>query len=298
MTTAHAGSGIAQTTGPFLNMVLPSIPQNAIPQPALLLVGGLGGPLVVAFLTPLRNACVLSSQDSVSSAVRIVRHVFSGGVRSGWTGASFPARVATIQFTMLGCGYHFYLGLLGSPVLTVVATGLSESLVGYGAATRNAQLMHNQVATKRDRVLVRPIMPVGPGFTALWLRDCLAMTGIRVCSDPLACTLQWMSGADASSAISPGITMGGDFLASVLCGTLSMPFNQTACLTSTPAKRAALALRFLKSQYLMKTASGFVRLRQTMLRDALLRSSYLGCLFCCFSSLERLAFHVQPSWIQ
>jgi len=297
---ADDGLTVAQTAVPCSKLVLPSIPQVILPQPALLLAGGFGGPLVVGGLTPLRNSCTLAAHDTTSTAMQIMGRVFSSGFRSGWTGARSPAAASVIQFTMLGPGYHFYLGLLGNRKPALVAVALTETLVMYGATTRNAQLIHNQAAASRDRVPVRPIMPVGPGFTAILLRNCLAMAGIRVFSDPIARTLQWISGADASSKCSPGVNMGGDFLASILCGALSMPFNQTynfqvtsaACLAGTPAERFALALRFLKSQYLMSTASGSVRVRQTMLRDALLRSSYIGCLFCCYSSLERLALHM------
>jgi len=268
------------------------------------LAGGFGGPLLIGGLTPLRNACTLASQDATSTARQIMGRVFSGGLRSGWTGARSPAAAATMQFTMLGPGYHFYLGLLGAPMPTVVAIALTETLITYGATTRNAQLTYNQAAAGRNSVPVRPIMLVGPGFTALLLRNFLAKAGIRVCSEPIARALQWTSGADATSVISPGINMIGDFLASVLCGALSMPFNQTynfqvtsaVCLAGTPAERVARTVRFLKSQYLMKTAGGSMRLRQTMLRDVLLRSSYVGCALCCYSSLERLALHIANQW--
>eukprot|EP00419_Tripos_fusus_P006866 CAMPEP_0172681978 /NCGR_PEP_ID=MMETSP1074-20121228/17830_1 /TAXON_ID=2916 /ORGANISM="Ceratium fusus, Strain PA161109" /LENGTH=298 /DNA_ID=CAMNT_0013500567 /DNA_START=10 /DNA_END=906 /DNA_ORIENTATION=+ len=283
----------------ILQPILQPILQISLPQPALLLAGGFGGPLIIGAFTPLRNACTLASQDATCNARQIMGRVFSMGFRSGWTGAWTPAAAAAMQFTMLGPGYHLYLNLLGSPAPAVVAGALTETFITYASSTRNAQLMHNQASAGRDTVPVRPMMPTGPGFTALLLRNGAAMAGIRVISDPLSRMLQWMVGADTKGAVSPQVKTGGDFLASVLCGAFSMPFNQiynmqvtsAACLNGTPMRRVTLALRFLRSQYLETTASGSVRLRHTMLRDALLRSSYIGCAYCSFAIVERMALH-------
>jgi hypothetical protein len=204
-----------------------------------------------------------------------------------------------MQFTMLGPGYHLYLNLFGTPAPAVVAGALTETLITYASSTRNAQLMHNQAAAVRDRVPVRPMMPAGPGFTALLLRNTVAMAGIRVISDPISRTLQWMGGTETKGTISPSVKTGGDFLASLLCGAFSMPFNQiynmqvtsAACLDGAPMERVKLALRFLRSQYLVTTARGSVGLRHTVLRDALLRSSYIGCAYCSYGLIERMALY-------
>jgi len=294
---ALADCGFA--TAPVLSMALQPILQVPLPQPPLLLAGGFGGPLIIGAFTPLRNACTLAAQDATCSARQIMGRVFGMGIRSGWTGAWSPAAAATLQFTMLGPGYHLYLNLFGSPNYAVMAGALTETLITYGSSTRNAQLMHNQAAAGHDRVLVRALMPTGPGFTALLLRNSVAMAGIRVISDPLARTLQWMVGTDTKGAISPSVKTGGDFLASVLCGALSMPFNQiynmqvtsTACLDATPMKRVTLALHFLRSQYLVTTASGSLRVRHTVMRDVLLRSSYIGCAYCSYGCIERMALY-------
>jgi len=299
MAMADGGFVAAVTAGPVTSMKLQPTLHVPLPQPPLLLAGGFGGPLIIGAFTPLRNACTLASQDATCNAREIMGRVFSMGFRSGWTGAWTPAAAAVMQFTMLGPGYHLYLNLFGSPAPAVVAGALTETLITYSSSTRNAQLMHNQAATGRDRVSVRPMMPVGPGFTALLLRNCVAMAGIRIISDPLSRTLQWIVGTNTKGTISPSVKMGGDFLASLLCGAFSMPFNQiynmqvtsTACLDGMPMERVKLAMRFLRVQYLVTTARGSVGIRHTVPRDLLLRSSYIGCAYCSYACIERLALY-------
>jgi len=299
MAMADGGFVAATDAGPIMSMKLQPILQVVVPHPPLLLAGAFGGPLIIGALTPLRNACTLASQNATCSARQIMGRVFSMGFRSGWTGAWTPAAAAVMQFTMLGPGYHFYLNLSGNPATAVMAVSLTETLITYGSSTRNAQLMHNQAATRRDGVPVRPLMPTGPGFTALLLRNCVAMAGIRIISDPLSRTLQWIVGTNTKGTISPSVKMGGDFLASLLCGAFSMPFNQiynmqvtsTACLDGMPMERVKLAMRFLRVQYLVTTARGSVGIRHTVPRDLLLRSSYIGCAYCSYACIERLALY-------
>lgn len=267
----------------------------ALPDGALFAAGALGGPLCIGSLTPLRNACTLAAQDSQSSLGQIYRRVFSHGIVSGWTGMTTPCAAAAVQFTTLGPGYHFCLGLLGSPAGAVAAGALIENLITYGPSTRNAQLMNNAVAKPESQVPVRGIRPVGPGFWALFVRNCCANAGIRVLSDPMVGLLASASGREASST--GFCKAGGDFLASLVCGAVSMPFNQLymfqvtsrASLEASPAQRVRVGLDFLKRQYFVCSENGSWTLSRMVLRDAAIRSVYVGCLFSSYAFVERTA---------
>lgn len=282
-----------------------SRPQSTIafPETPLLLAGGFGGPLVIGALSPLRNACTLAAQDGRSSVTGIYRKVFARGFLGGWTGATGPACAAAVQFTTLGPGYFLYLGLLGSPAAAVTAGAVTETLITYGPTTRNAQLMHNSVAVPSNKVPVRPLFPVGPGFSTMVLRNVCANAGIRVLSDPFSAVVARATGNDDCkdpSQIKGACRMGGDFLASVLCGAVSMPFNQlynfqvtsAASVAAGPMERTLLGLEFLKSQYLVPSTDGSFRLSRMVVRDAFLRSFYIGCMFSSYAAVERLALSV------
>jgi len=266
-----------------------------LPDRGIFLAGALGGPLCIGSLTPLRNACTLAAQDSQSSLGQIYRRVFSHGLARGWTGATAPCAAATVQFTMLGPGYHFFLGLLGSPAGAVAAGALIENVITYGPGTRNAQLMHISVAKSEGQVAVRGLRPVGPGFCALFVRNCCANAGIRVLSEPLAGLLATASRQEASST--GPCKVGGDFLASVVCGAVSMPFNQLynfqvtsrASLEARPTERIRVGLDFLKRQYFVCKDGGSWTLSRMVPRDAALRAVYIGCLFSSYAAVERMA---------
>ncbi|CAE8598819.1 unnamed protein product [Polarella glacialis] len=217
----------------------------------------------------------------------------------GVPGASTPAVAAAIQFTTLGPGYFVYLGILGSPVAAVAAGAVTESFIVYGPNTRNAQLVHNMFASDEKKVKVRPFRAMGPGFTALVLRNSCASAGIRVLSTPFSQVLACFSGSEPGQI--PGICRcGGDFLASVVCGAASMPFNQllnfqvtsAECLASSPTLRLTLGMQFLKSQYLVTSGDGKTRLSRMVLRDGTLRALYIGLLFSSYAAVERAAIYL------
>jgi len=168
-------------------------------------------------------------------------------------------------------------------------------LITYAPTTRNAQLMHNTVADAPARVPVRGIRPAGPGFCAFVTRNCLANVGIRILSQPMAEAIAHIAPLRARE--SGACKVAGDFFASVICGALSMPFNQMfafqvtsrASLESTAFDRARLGVEFLKRQYFVTSASGWVIPSRIALRDASLRSLYIGCLFSTFAAVERVA---------
>lgn len=295
LTNLHAGMGARIPT------MTSTIAVN-LPDTPLLVAGALGGPFVIGSLTPLRNACTLAAQDQKSSLMQLYRRVFSAGVHSGWTGATAPSATAAVQFTVLGPGYHFYLGILGSPAGAVAGCALTENVITYASTVRNAQLMHNRLAAPSERVPVLPLRVAGPGFVPMLLRNVLANAGIRVLSTPMACAVARMSGDECqgSAPCSGASRVAGDFLASITCGAVSMPFNQLFnfqvtskdSLAASPIERARLGLRFLQSQYLVPGAGGSTTFSRLVLRDAALRSCYIGCLFSAYAGVERAALHV------
>lgn len=280
----------------------------AWPEPAILAAGAFGGPIVIGSLTPLRNACTLAAQDAQSSFSGIYGRVFSRGLLAGWTGAATPACAAAIQFTTLGPGFYIFLGLLGTPTAAVAAGAMAETLVTYAPATRNAQLMHNIVSVEKNQVPVRPMIPVGPGFSILVMRNFFANSGIRVLSTPFSTGITRVTlGEEASrqSELPERCRMVGDFLASVCCGAVSMPFNQlynyqvtsAASLAASPVERAKLGLQFLKSQYIVRRANGSIAPSRLVFRDMALRSLYIGCMFSSYAAVERLALSLAKKWV-
>jgi len=233
----------------------------------------------------------LAAQDSTSSARSVYGRVFARGFMRGWTGAATPAAAAAVQFTTLGPGYFVYLNLLGSPSAAVAAGAVTETLITYGPSTRNAQLMNNAVARAADKVVVRPLRPVGPGFAALVLRNGCANAGIRVLSSPLTSILSSLTSGNAAMC-----QVGGDFLASIFCGALSMPFNQLfnfqvtspASLAASPSERVKIGLHFLRNQYFVPSKNGSLLLSRMVWRDAALRSVYIGCMFSSYAAIERM----------
>ncbi|CAK0846506.1 unnamed protein product [Prorocentrum cordatum] len=293
------GTLVAPLPPPAMTAAGPLLAGAALPEAPVLFAGALGGPLVIGLWAPLRNACTLAAQDSRSTARQIIlQRVFGRGLLQGWTGASAPAAAAAVQFTTLGPGYHFFRHHLGSSEAAVAAGALAESVITYAPSTRNAQLMHNRVADAPERVTVRGFLPAGPGFGALVARNCLANAGIRVLSQPVAEAITRV--APPGVRESGACKVGGDFFASVLCGVLSMPFNQLfnfqvtsrASLESTPADRARLGVEFLKRQYFVTSSSGALRPSRIMLRDASLRSMYIGCVFSTYAAVERAALSI------
>lgn len=269
-----------------------------LPEPALLAAGFIGGPLIIGGLTPLRNASTLAAQDTHSGVIQIYRRVFAAGVRSGWVGMRAPMAPASLQFTLLGPGFHVASGIFGHAAPAVTAVALVESWLTYAPSTRNAQVAHNSSVGTSKQVPLRPLRLMGPGFEWLFLRSICANAGIRVLSGPITSTLERLSAKVSGEDKPPrGLKMVGDLLASMSCGALSMPFNQlyanqvttAAAMRAGPVERLSMGLEFLKSQYLVRSASGQVRLSHAVIRDAALRSLYIGCVFTSFAAAERAA---------
>mmetsp|Transcript_60452 Transcript_60452/g.180036 ORF Transcript_60452/g.180036 Transcript_60452/m.180036 type:complete len:157 (-) Transcript_60452:42-512(-) len=148
---------------------------------------------------------------------------------------------------------------------------------------------------------------MGPGFEWMLLRNCAASAGIRLLSEPLTAALarlpELCRARPQREQNRPGhaCEVVGELLASMCGGALSTPFHQlyqhqvtsAAALRASLGERIQLGLRFLKTQYLVPSEDGrTVRLSRILLRDATLRSVYIGCLLTSYVAMERtvLAF--------
>ena len=98
---------------------------SALPEPPLLAAGALGGPLVIASLTPLRNAMSNAAQDQSSSLGRLFLNAIGGtggGVtlahrlRVGFTGAMVSAPPACPQWSVIGPFFHALHAVVPTPV--------------------------------------------------------------------------------------------------------------------------------------------------------------------------------------
>lgn len=263
-----------------------------IPDRPLIVAGTFGGPFVVFVLTPLRNALTLASQDRVSSGVQIYKQCFNGGFFRGWTGGLAPSIPAIPQFVTLGPFYHMYSSAVG-PYAALVLTAATETMFTIGAHSRNAQMAFNETVSVERRIvrLSTSMSIVQPGLLAHIARNTVGMTGIRVFASPVNARLDTLFPA-ASSKVKRTCS---DFIGSLISGVLSTPFHQTFNFFATtpeaskmsPTQKYQMTMRFLKTQYLVKTASGRTRPSKVMMRDIALRSIYSMGLFGIYATIER-----------
>merc|ERR1719145_281292 len=89
----------------------------------------------------------------------------------------------------MGPMYYMFKETLRSNVLAVGFTGVCESIISYGSQTKNAQMAYNQEMDLTGGVkvpLADPRVPWGPGICIQWLRNVVALSGIRVLSTVVA----------------------------------------------------------------------------------------------------------------
>merc|ERR1711920_1120700 len=107
-------------------------------------MGAVGGPLVMYLVTPLRNALTIGAVDSSKSALTIYKEVFAGGFLKGFAGGQYMAVAGIPGFLVLGPTFRVYKDMCGgSNAAAVALTSISESVIFYGAETRNAQVAFN-----------------------------------------------------------------------------------------------------------------------------------------------------------
>ena len=257
---------------------------------ALFVSGALGGPFSIWIYTPLRNAITLGSKYLAPTSAELYRMTFKGGVRFGYTGCASPTIFSGPQFIVMGPAFHQFSSLLG-PTLAVLPTALCESTISYGSQARNAQKAYNQscvTASQRMTRLQSPWSPVGAGFAPHVLRNCFAMSGIRVLYEPFREAIDSASGGCISGL---SLTFAADFCASIVSAACSMPFNQCFnYLAVTPDGKGIGA--YLKGQYLEEVSGRGVRVSPRFLRDVFMRCAYIAPQLSTFAIIERACLAV------
>jgi len=200
------------------------------PETPLILVGVFGGPFCMYILTSARNALTLASQDAESSFCQKWANTFEGGVASGWVGVATPALAALLQFTTMGPLYHAAKEACGSAVLAVVIAAMAESDLSTGPQTYNAQIAFNQQQSSLDDGVVLPLfnpfLPFGPGALMHFLRNTVALSGIRLLSQPFF-LLERVLQTCKMEKIPLGLKQFlADVMASVVSSVISAPLHQ------------------------------------------------------------------------
>jgi hypothetical protein len=191
-----------------------------------------------------------------------------------------------------------FIGPFGA---TLFAAGV-ESAVMFGPEGRNVQLAFNQAAAANKQVALRSYFkPWGPGIFALFLRNSVANSGIRVLSDPMANGVQTACSIVGASPGAGVCKVLGDFGSSVVMGGLSMPFSQIFYFSFTSKEiqdatsigaRKELYIAFLRSQWITEQGT----ISRVLARDLAIRSCYIGCLFTIFAGVERTFLGIAASF--
>jgi hypothetical protein len=258
-------------------------------QAALFLASGIGGPACISFYTPLRNAVVLGARDPLSNPIALYRKVFQTGIRGGYMGAGWATVFSAPQFLALGPIYHLATEQAG-PTMGMCCAAVTETVITYGAQTRNAQLAYNLTVEPAKQIpLQNPLNFVGAGAPAHIIRNLTAMSGIRVLNGPVSTLVEGTTAA-ANIELKPETTkVMSDFMGSILAAAVSMPFNQlfNFLVTAQPGEASLAACgRFLKDQYFKHGDDGRLMLRRTMLRDVGMRCAYVAPVLSSYSFIE------------
>ena len=257
-----------------------------IPDPPLLAAGGVGGPCVMLLVTPLRNALTIAATDNVATTSEIYKQVFRNGIRGGWTGGLYPMIPAVPQFCVIGPMFHVFKDLFGgSTSMGLLATATTETLISFGAETRNAQM-----ASGVTKGLHNPLKPFGPGVAVHITRNAVAMSGFRLMSQPIR---------DAFGVKDKGgfATVTSDLVANLIASAVSMPLHQLygytvvstakrtpGTPTPTITEKISDAKSFLRRQFLVP---GTNRLSSLALRDVILRCNYNATIYTLYGFIER-----------
>lgn len=259
-----------------------------LPSPPVLVAGGLGGPFVMYFVTPARNALTLGATNPTAGAIDIYRQVFSKGFARGWTGGISPSIAACPQFLSLGPAYHGFHSMFGMPG-GIVCTSVLESMLVYGAESRNAQLAANQKNPGKITKLQPAWKPWGPGISCHITRNIIAVAGMRMFSQP--CTYL----IEKTTAKSNTLTkFGGDFGGNVIASCCTAPVHQLFGFMATSPELQGLSgaaarkrmLQFLKEQYTV-TVNGKTRISSVVPRDLFMRSMQCATMLTMYLTIER-----------
>lgn len=265
-------------------------PELKFPEPPILAAGGLGGPFCMMTVTPFRNALTFASKDASLSVGKVFGRVFSNGLASGWIGGGPVAIAACPQFICLGPVYHVYAGYTGA-VGGIVLTGITETLVLYGAETRNGQLAIKAGGGHMPRIQ-SPFNPYGPGMGLNCLRNIIAMSGMRVVNEPISNAIEKVAGKKTGT-----VTLVSDLAANICAACMTAPIHMLYQYTATTpelwdkssGEQVQEWKKFLNKQYF---PGG--KLSSTVARDLFLRSLYIATAYTMFVNIERSAVRYWP----
>lgn len=276
-----------------------SAPKVKFPETPLILAGALGGPFVIFFLTPLRNALSIASQDTTSSVSEIYAHVFDGGFSEGWVGGKFSVPASIPQFCVMGPFFHLMKEATDSAVIATVCSACAETFISFSSQTLNAQIAQMELGGGIAVPLQSLRVPLGPGVTVHVVRNIVALSGIRVFSGPCQALLVKLFSVLGLTSVPVAVRqLLGDFTASIGAAILSGPLNQMhgyavtseAYLNGGFKERVDVLINFLSSHYLSHDADGNVTgFTSTLPRDLFLRCAYVATLFAIFGAIERVA---------
>lgn len=264
------------------------------PDPPLVAAGAIGGPCVMFAVTPLRNALTYGAVDPKASFVSLYKKAF--GSRP-FAGGHYMAIAACPGFLVLGPVFHVYNGLVDNSAAACVLTGVTETAILYGSETRNAQIAYNNsfkgAAKNTTKILAESSMQnafssLGPGNVIHMARNIVAMSGLRVFSQPCQRIIESM----APSMSKDAKQVSGDFVANVGASILTAPMHQAYSFTCTErfadlkkeGSQYSAITKYLKRQYLTEAGT----ISRIAARDVALRICYNATLFTMFGCLERV----------
>jgi len=127
--------------------------------------------------------------------------------------------------------------------------------------------------------------PIHIGIIPHIARNAVAMSGIRVMGEPCSSLINSLFSNNPNRQM---VSFLGDFTASIIAASLSMPFNQAFnYLAVTPKSSAGDIVGFLDTQYFDKTASGGRKISKRLLRDLFMRIAYNAPQLTTFVVIER-----------
>jgi hypothetical protein len=188
--------------------------------------------------------------------------------------------------------FHLYASLAGN-VGGVVLAGCTETLCGYGAETKCAQLCVNNAGGNIPRHRMQSVFkPFGPGVGINCARNIIAMSGMRVLSEPMATVFTRATGSQSNLVICLA-----DLTANCCAASATMPLHMLYQYTVVThemwdrpfAERLAGMRNFLSRQYF---PGG--RLSSVILRDMALRMGFIATAFTLYQQVERAAVESLP----
>lgn len=267
----------------------------ALPDAPLLFAGGVGGPTIKFFVTPLRNAQTLAAQDAALSFSGCFRIVFANGLLGGLKGGHYPAIAACPQFLILGPAYHTFASV-GGAWGGLAATAVTETMVLYGAETKNAQLATNAKTAGKIPIarMQSPFKFWGPGTGINLCRNLFAMSGMRILPEPVSAVITKAAGGKKSGAV----TLVSDLVSNCCAASITMPMHMLYQYVATAgptlwdkpqSEQVSVMKKWMKDQYF---PGG--RFSPTIMRDLALRCGYIASVFTLYMQTERAAVKYWP----